>query len=329
MKKTSFQAEISKRQTRCKVCKKTIDIGIIRIKIHSYDHFDYYHFECYTPKIKQYISKSDLGIRLDQENAKILDAWLENWNKDYVPLDKAFHETPTFSKLVETAPSKYRRAWLEIFKFLDAVELFKIYSHVNKEFYHISWDEELWHFYCVRDYTNAALDDQKKNYRTQYIILRMESCFWCHAHQSQERFNRCPLIGKPICEKCKKLKRFEQLHKSQIESRYGINPNLLQLKFGLGYWNKKVVYRYMVEEALETFRNRNKEFLLEEMKKINLDPTLVDFVENIDIKTVDKPWSEILQSSGNLYLLPIHEIIYNYIRDRKAEKKLINKLKST
>ncbi|CAG9328842.1 unnamed protein product [Blepharisma stoltei] len=324
MKRTSFQAEISKRDTKCNTCKESIDRGVIRIKIHLMDHYDYYHLKCYTPKIKQYISKKDLGITLDPENAKILDEWLDNWNKDYAPLDKAFHEPPTFSKLVESTPSKYRRAWLEIFKFLDAVELFKIYSHVNKEFYHISWDEELWHFYCVRDYTNAALDDEKKNYRTQYIILRMESCFWCHAHQSQEKFNRCPLIGKPICEKCKKLKRFEQMYKSEVEAVYGINTNLLQLKFGIGTWNRKIVYRYMVDEALVIFRKRNKEFLLEEMKKTNLDPALIDFVENIDITTMDKSWSETLESSED----PVHELFYNYIRDKKSEKRVLNKLKS-
>ncbi|CAG9328838.1 unnamed protein product [Blepharisma stoltei] len=206
MRKNAFQAEIAKRNSKCLACGEIIPIGAIKIKVPRFQVFDFYHFKCYTPKVNQYICKSDVKNCLDSKNAEILNNWIDEWNQDYIPLDKPFREPPQFSKLVESSPSRYRRAWLEIFKFLDAIEVFKSYSYVNKEFYHISWDQELWHSYCVRDYADVALYDQEKNYRSQYVTMYMESCFWCHTRQTEENFKICPLIKKPICDSCKNLR---------------------------------------------------------------------------------------------------------------------------
>lgn len=74
MKKTSFTAEISKtNKTICKVCQTRLEKNLLRLKNHVFTPFDYYHLECYKPKLQQYISKSDLDIKLDEENKKLLD----------------------------------------------------------------------------------------------------------------------------------------------------------------------------------------------------------------------------------------------------------------
>ncbi|CAG9328837.1 unnamed protein product [Blepharisma stoltei] len=326
MRKNTFQADIVKKGSPiCCVCGEAIPIGDIRIKVQGYHILHLYHFKCYTPKVKQYICKNDVKNRLDSANAEILNNWIDEWNQDYVPLDKPFREPPQFSKLVESSPSRYRRAWLEIFKFLDAIEVFKSYSYVNKEFYHISWDQELWHFYCVRDYADVALYDQEKNYRSQYVIIYMESCFWCHTRQTEENFKRCPLIKKPICDSCKKLERFSCMCKKDIQARYGINPNILQLNFGEGGWGTKVVYRYMAEEAIESFRKRNKDFLLGFMKENNSDPTLIEFLEKNDIKNMPS-WDlneNVVESTD-----PIYRLIYQYVKDKVNEKRLLSKLRA-
>jgi len=69
-----------------------------------------YHLDCYTPKVKQYICKTDISVYLQDEDAEKFYTWLENWNQNYPPLDKPYHAPPNLIKQVESTPSRYRRA---------------------------------------------------------------------------------------------------------------------------------------------------------------------------------------------------------------------------
>ncbi|CAG9328840.1 unnamed protein product [Blepharisma stoltei] len=323
MKRILIHAEMARMDLKCKECQKSIAIGTLKLRIFlgftDLHHFGNFHLNCYDPPVKHYIPKTDLVMRLDPENTKILNEWLENWNKNFT--------TPAtiFSKSVNSSPSKYRRSWIEIFRFLDAVEVLKIYSQVNKEFYHISWDEELWHFYCLREYSKDLINNNEKSYRSQYIILRTECCNWCHMYLGGEYFYRCPLMGKPLCENCKTLKRFELMSKGEILGEFRINANILNIKFVEGCWGRKNTYRYMVEEAVESMCKRNKDFLIKILRE-NTNPILIDFIEKIDInknkisiidinQVIDEPRKEMCT------------MIYEYVKYGFHKAKLLKLLK--
>ncbi|CAG9328839.1 unnamed protein product [Blepharisma stoltei] len=80
----------------------------------------------------------------------------------------------------------------------------------------------------------------------------------------------------------------------------------------------------MAEEAIESFRKRNKDFLLGVMKENNSDPTLIEFLEKIDIKNMPS-WD--LNENVVEFSEPIYQLIYQYVKDKVNEKRLLSKLR--
>ncbi|CAG9331251.1 unnamed protein product [Blepharisma stoltei] len=316
MKRVSFTAEIAQfNKTSCKLCKSIIEKGALRIKTHSYNCCNFFHLNCYTPSLKQYISKSDLCIKLDSLHKKVLDDWLNNWNQNYLPLDKPYHEPPKLFKLINSKSSKFRRSWIEIFKYSTIKDLVRKFSRVNKEFYHISWDEELWQFFCIRDFSCIV---PKDTYRNQYVTILMEICFGCKAVPKAEHFYRCPLIGRPLCPCCRfNDKKFIAVTGPYIERAYNIDPKVLDLKFGQGYDNKKITYNFLVWEALAVYREKNKNDLLDFMKDNCVSDKLICMVEKISTKEMD--YTDIFGRIGANFDSKIIDIwyqqIFSYIRN--------------
>ncbi|CAG9328488.1 unnamed protein product [Blepharisma stoltei] len=63
MQGVPFNVEYSKtNRSYCRTCRCYISKDDIRIYIYHYDGPEYYHLNCYTPKVKQYICKSLINI---------------------------------------------------------------------------------------------------------------------------------------------------------------------------------------------------------------------------------------------------------------------------
>ena len=232
MKMTSFnvtQAPTCK--TKCATCMLLIDKNQIRIHQHIYDHDYYYHLACYTPKLKQYIREDDIHMKLNDESKKIFSEWLSNWNSNYFSLENVKIVPNLGMKSITTMDFKYKRAFIEIFKFFEFSEILRIFCLVNKNFYHISWAEEVWHDFYVRDFKE---DTQCENWKKEYIVQYNNRCIECKKIPSVLTFYICPMIKKIICKQCLKLPKFEIFYKSKIYNVYQINPKSLDLKFGQG-----------------------------------------------------------------------------------------------
>lgn len=125
------------------------------------------------------------------------------------------------------------------------------------------------------------------------------------------------MIKKIICKQCLKLPKFEIFYKSKIYNIYQINPKSLDLKFGQGYNSKKIVYRFMLENAIEKFRINNKFTILKILEKEFSNHEILNIVKNINIKSMDKPRNLYLGYSPNFderYPLESYKQIFEYIR---------------
>ncbi|CAG9327918.1 unnamed protein product [Blepharisma stoltei] len=269
----SFYLEESQCQRNCSCCPKTIEKGDLTVRTWYYLRFYFFHLSCYTPGLKQPIYKKDLQIWLaNPEKEKIFNLWLEKWNKNFAPINELEIDLPMASKFTYSKPSTYRRAWLETFKFLNAKEIALSISHVNKDFYLISCDEELWYFNSIRDY--GKIEPDIRNYREQYILFTLRNCVYCHKNADEDNIVG-NLYNKSICKACKGLRRFDKMTVKQIENRYEVDPNLLGLKFDMSVEGWKRTYRFM---AIEAIKKNNASF-------IKVNPTGINVGEenNLDL----------------------------------------------
>ena len=56
------------------------------------------------------------------------------------------------TKAVSVHPTKYKRAYLEIFKMFPGAHVAANFSKVNREWYTLSWDEDLWRHACELEF---------------------------------------------------------------------------------------------------------------------------------------------------------------------------------
>ena len=84
---------------------------------------------------------------MNRETKQIFKKKISEWNLKFPPTNKPiFAITPEFlTKCIVTAASPKRRAYFEILKFFPAKFIVNSLAKHNKEFYNISWDEEMWH----------------------------------------------------------------------------------------------------------------------------------------------------------------------------------------
>ncbi|CAG9328358.1 unnamed protein product [Blepharisma stoltei] len=303
-------------KTNCGVCLEAIHKTDIRIKIWHYEKSEFYHLECYKPKLQQYISSRHITSYLKGEYAEKFQSWLNEWNLKFPPLDKPSHFPPKLIKHVESQQSRRKRSWLEIFKFLRPREVLNSIAFVNKEFYHLTWDQELWRHYCIIFFdVQASIVD----WRAYYCTLSLQACFGCKAIIQDSEFHRCPLLNKPLCKKCRRQdSKFKVYHKNAIFSKYGINPNVLNLEYVPGFNNRKVTYHFMIEKALYSFREKNKEVILAYFRKLKGFDDLLKIVEEIDLANMDAKDNWHLPNYDQKIQHSLYPRVFNYIRSKEG-----------
>lgn len=115
-----------------------------------------------------------------------------------------------------------------------------------------------------------------------------------------------------------------------IKPVYGVNPNILDLKFVEGYCNKRVTYRFLIDEALFQYRQKNKSDLLSWMKNKEVSQDTIEFIEEISEFVKEKKVEEMnsndqppqINEPLDADLLNIIKMTYAYINFREKEKEL-------
>ncbi|CAG9329429.1 unnamed protein product [Blepharisma stoltei] len=322
MFRIEFEAQYCKSSlTRCRVCQQNIKKHDIRIFIYHMSGNEYYHLNCYRPKVMQYICEKDIRMNLGGDGLQRFKEWLEEWNSKYPPIDKPYHSPPNMLKQVESKPSKYKRAWIEVFRFMSPAEVASKLSFVCKEFYHITWDEELWHFYYTNEFPVPEIEVD--NWKNSYIAMALKACIGCHKLMEEDNFFRCPLLKKPLCMNCSNTKKFRVLSKSQIKAHYQINPNLLNVQFYLGKWSTLSCYNFMIKKAVVEYRQQNKQILLKELENKPQYQDLKEILDSIKLGKLHKNDPPDANLMANPFY-PCYEKLAKYLKNKEGGAKWIH-----
>ena len=327
MKKSTYRVDKGKSSLLiCKVCWSIITKEEIRIgKNNYYTAIDYYHMNCFTPKLNQFIRKKDLEIKLNEEDTSIFLKWLEDWNAKQFSLKTPSSLKITISKQIKSSDPLYKRSLLEIFKYLDIEDILKNICLISKEYYHLTWNQELWHYYCVRDYhEKIQTNDWKQSFINDYFIR----CIECKQKPKENDPYICPFLKKVICDNCKKLEEYKSYSKSKIKKRFDIDPKLIDIKYIQGYEYTKIVHYKSLKEAILRFRKKNKDFLLEKLKtEYENDHEIIQITEDIDINQMEiKESCSYIPKYNKRMKLESYKIIFDAIRSGCYNSFLLRKL---
>lgn len=278
---------------QCKACNNLIDNGTVGVGLGVYPK-SFAHLECFEPRVRKYIRSCDIYTSLKYGLSRsIFNEWLENWNSNFIPLDKPIEYNKNAKSLycIKTintqAPSK-RRVYKEIFKYLDIYDLLKNLSKVCKDFYHTTWESELWWFLITRDF--KIMPNINENLRHSYLKLFLSACIECQNILKPNEFSRCPLIKRVLCFKCKTFPKYSFITKQEIKDFYGFDPKVLRIHFELScIRHSQITYLCTFLNELYKFREKNKRVLLEKLYVgHNERCEIIKFVEGIDIRKMDK-----------------------------------------
>lgn len=271
--------------TECLVCSKSLSKGEIRITIRRYlKNSEYYHLSCYTTKFNQYISRKDINILLKGEDLEIFNNWLNNWNKDYYPLDRVVIHQKIPCQSLNTIPTPNKRLYTEILKFLRAKEILTSLTLVNKEFYQVVWSKELWQSLLLRDFDYRKIVENPKLKYSEKLSLACIECFKVH---KDNNFNRCPLLKQTLCRLCLRTPKYHMLNMTDIKKIFDVDAEKLKLKFSTCDGYQKVTYAFLVKSALEQFRHEQKERVLGMMQIFGDDHPAVKMIKEIDVSDMD------------------------------------------
>jgi hypothetical protein len=334
MKLTTFVAEENNlSRIYCHACNQLIIKAALQIQfLDSSGRKCFYHLKCYTPSLKQYIRPKDIEVSLNQSNCLVFSNWLSEWNKNYVPLDPVPLPPKFETKTVKSNATSHKRMLLECFKYLKVEEIVLSIAIVSKEFYHVSWEIELWKCLLERDYAMKC----DGNYRRNYVIEFNSRCIECKKKPDYENFYRCPLILKTICVYCRNDQKFKLICKSFIKREFGVQPKKLEIPFGESSANKKVNYRCIVIKALEKFRTKNKLMVLVNITAfVSSDSPFFQLIFGINVLEMEKEVGKLASkgSSVNRMLKKTKAFlsIFNFIRTGVSEPSysaILSELKS-
>jgi hypothetical protein len=321
-------------RTSCLACHGNIVKGEIRIVFYRVmQASDYFHLNCFIPKLNQYIRKQDLAIHLTDQSRELFEPWLQAWNSRYFPLDSLhIQSSPCEKRVPGSSISRLKRGWLESFKFLSFEDILLSITRTNKDFYHMAWDSELWRFLCERDFSVTVCST---NWKDQYIQEYHKRCIECKSEPSQYELYRCSILKRVLCNNCSRLEKYELLPKSTVKQKYFINPENLNVKFNNTTLNHLVIYRFKFEEEFREFRARNKDEAIKIMaKKLGYDHNAIVILQNfnIDLMQVELELKKKdYESYGGLDKeWQIFKNLYRFIRNGKPKptyKSYISKLR--
>ncbi|OMJ66198.1 hypothetical protein SteCoe_37055 [Stentor coeruleus] len=284
--------------TYCFVCGVKLEKFEMRVHIKKkMRKSEFYHLKCFKPRLPQYIREKDITInKLEDGHKKIFQEWINDWNSKYFPLDSQPTSNNAISTLMHdkslsTTATRRRRILIEVFKFLDIYDLSKSLALVNKEYYHATWEPELWRCLIVRDFNEEASIDN--NLRHKYFELFKTCCIECKKIPNRCNYYMCPLIKRILCLNCKNLDKYKLIGKTEIKTLYKICPKVLNIKFGISRKLVSVVYYGLFLELLKNFRQKNKKTVLDKLyEELDDNCKLVRDIKEIDTANMDKAFEK-------------------------------------
>lgn len=306
-------------RTSCFTCHHQVSKQEIRISFKKYDHYRYYHLNCFDPPGRFYLKDKNIDIVLKSPSDQLVfKTWLEAWNSQFFPLDSGTQVKVTSKKVIKTKSSKTSQIFSKVFEFLSIDDLVNFCELVSKAFYHAAWDQELWKKLFLREFKIKA---KGKNARLAFIQENFERCFVCKG--KKDGLKRNELLQRNLCRDCKhkglgRGKDFQKLIKCNVEDEFGMTLDTKSFDFKCFNGLVKGNYRIYFEKVLERVRKDNRaEILIKLREVLNEEHQIVRFIKGIDLRKMKLLRANESIEQVDLKFREICKEIYHFIRNKE------------
>jgi len=273
VKKVEISVEVSKRNSvRCAKCKKLIGTNSVKIKEKNINQF--FHLLCYSPSKRERIEEKNILYSRNARNNPQFKNWLLAWNEQFTSAEVKQLRNLTNKAIPSIRVQGYwKRTWIEVLKFIKPCELCKSIMKVNKMFYQLANEDEVWREHCLRTW---GVTSKTGSYKRCFVQNLMKRCYCCNRIAGEP----CSLLRKSVCLECLQFNPSMFVYDTKrIKWRYGVPASCLDLKFN----SQGKTYYFMVEKAVINFRLNNKKELLSELKSKLGGHQIVHDIESIPV----------------------------------------------
>ena len=272
--------------TTCKTCNKKIGEGEARVSFHRRCASTVvFHLYCFTPVVRVRVNLADLKV-VGTEIQEEVEEWVRDWNKQFELKGKDVEMMTV--KRVKTEAGRKKRILLEAFKFLDHITLIHLVTPICREWYHVSWEDELW-----REFMHQV-GFRGQGSRQEFLTIWMTSCAHCNTPlASEKRYMVCPLTYRPKCKRCFSNELYRPIRLSWARTEYSITPSMLktlQVPVFL-YDDQSCFYLYQARDKVISLRRNHiqlvKSVLLQSADPV-FDPDLLDVYAKLSDENILK-----------------------------------------
>lgn len=253
--------------THCKACQKKIGSGEARVAFHRRCASSlFYHLYCFTPAVRVRIKDNSVKV-IGTEIQEEVEEWVNDWNKQFDLSPANLHIFT--EKQVKTEANRHKRILLESFKYLDAISIVKLVTGVSREWYHVSWEDELWQVLtrtCFPEWTG------KQASRKDFLKAWFTSCAHCNkALKNEQRHMVCPLTFRPKCVGCFRDANYRPIRLNWAKNEYLLPRSLIkELGFSIfSYDGEDCIYLYQAADRLKAKRREQIVQVLELLSQEN------------------------------------------------------------
>ena len=254
------------------------------LQVYSKKHRRPIHLACYVNNSYLIRSNVKTPVRFPGAMRKEMEAWLYRANANFIPLDKPKEmKNQWLIKTINTTGSSRHRILIEILKFFSAREIGLILALVSKEFYHMSWSEELWRSVSEIQFKSERPKPTNAPWREQYLRAMTYCCVGCEAYMPPSKFRICTLVNLPLWTDClNNHPKYKLVSIYNTTERFGITYNRVRFPTVLSEDNRLLTCTYLAEEAIKYARTRTKDSVVVDLIHLGVNRADWEAISRID-----------------------------------------------
>lgn len=267
-------------RSKCWYCQALILKDDIRVNIVLKYRTERYHLLCYKPKIHEQITGKSCILNLDSSSMQLVRTWIADWNSQFKSSTSIDIRPKLLKKHLKLSKIPRIRMWLEILKYLPGIEVIKSISRVSRMFYSLSWNQEIFKYFCLFEFKSK---ETFKCHRSLYTEIYKEACYVCKSISPNIKYTRFSHTNRNLCKNCNS----SFVAKGEIKDIWKVNPNKLPLKYIRMKYNRKSVETLWINRSVLNLRKKRKEKIFLVCRKKKNFPGIFEKIKLIDYCELD------------------------------------------